>query len=109
MIFDNCNVQVYWPIVLKELSVTFREDPKCALDTSNKTRHGGVWFPGAVLNIAECCLLQRNSPKKRDEDVAVVWRDEGHDDSPVNRLLLRELRDRVMYVELSTFISSYAI
>lgn len=75
----------------------FRGDPKCVLDTSDKLKHGGVWFPGAVLNIAECCLVPMNHPKKQDEDVAVVWRDEGQDDSPVNRMLLRELRDQVMY------------
>ncbi|KAJ8643479.1 hypothetical protein MRB53_005227 [Persea americana] len=96
--FSVNHPEVYWPIVLKELSVVFRGDPKCVLDTSDKLKHGGVWFPGAVLNIAECCLVPMNHPKKQDEDVAVVWRDEGQDDSPVNRMLLRELRDQVMMV-----------
>lgn len=55
-------------------------------------------MPGAVLNIAECCLLPSDVLKKQDDRVAVVWRDEGFDDSPINSLTLKELRDQVMYV-----------
>ncbi|KAF7807068.1 putative acyl-activating enzyme 18, peroxisomal [Senna tora] len=90
--------EVYWPIVLKELSVSFIEAPKCILDTSDKSKHGGTWLPGSVLNIAECCLLSREHPKKEDNSLAIVWRDEGFDDSEVNHLTVKELRQQVMMV-----------
>ena len=35
--------------------------------------------------------------KKHDNSLAVVWRDEGNDDSPVNQMTLKELREQVMY------------
>lgn len=89
--------QVYWSIVLKEIAVSFIEAPKCILDTSDKSKHGGTWLPGSVLNIAMCCLLPRDHPKKDDSSVAIVWRDEGFDDSKVNQMTLKELREQVMY------------
>ncbi|XP_042480556.1 probable CoA ligase CCL12 [Macadamia integrifolia] len=100
-LFQKFTVQhqdVYWPLILRVLSVKFREGPRCILDTSDKSKHGGTWFPGSVLNIAESCLLPTDHPRKRDEDVAVIWRDEGLDDAPVNRMTLRELREQVMMV-----------
>ncbi|XP_039140974.1 probable acyl-activating enzyme 18, peroxisomal [Dioscorea cayenensis subsp. rotundata] len=90
--------EIYWSIAMKEISVLFREGPKCILDTSDKSREGGIWFPGSVLNIAECCLLPMNFPKKTNESIAIVWRDEGSDDSPINAMSLKELRDQVMMV-----------
>ncbi|KAL5980724.1 putative CoA ligase ccl12 [Asimina triloba] len=90
--------EVYWSIVVKELSIIFREEPKCILDTTDKSRHGGVWFPGSLLNIAECCILPTNIPNKQENSVAIVWRDEGHDDSPVKYMLLKEMREQVMLV-----------
>ncbi|KAK2972566.1 hypothetical protein RJ640_022417, partial [Escallonia rubra] len=92
------HVQVYWSIVLKELSILFREPPNCILDTSDKSKHGGTWLPGSVLNIAECCLLPSNYPAKKDDGIAIVWRDEGCDDSNVNQMTLKELREQVMFV-----------
>ena len=71
--------------------------PKYILDTSNKSKQGGTWFPGSFLNIAECCLLPRTHPRKEDNSVAIVWRDEGCDDSNINHMTLKELRERVMY------------
>lgn len=110
--FDSISVlvndsQAYWSIVLKELSVSFREAPKCILDTSDKSKHGGTWLPGSALNIAECCLLPRNHPRKEDSDLAVVWRDEGSEDSHINHITLQELRQQVMYA--LTFIPSYKV
>lgn len=96
--FSVQHPEVYWSVVLKEISVLFREAPKCILDTSNKSKHGGAWLPGAVLNIAECCLLSTNYPKKHDDSLAVVWRDEGCDDSDVNQMTLKDLREQVMLV-----------
>ncbi|XP_021279085.1 probable acyl-activating enzyme 18, peroxisomal isoform X1 [Herrania umbratica] len=90
--------EVYWSIILKELSVIFHESPKCILDTADRSRPGGTWLPGSVLNIAECCLLPSSHPRKEDDSFAVVWRDEGNDDSNVNRMTLKELREQVMLV-----------
>ena len=89
--------QVYWSFILKELSIQFREPPKCILDTSDKSKHGGTWLAGSVLNIAECCILPTNYPSKQDDSLAIVWRDEGCDDSQVNQMTLKELREQVMY------------
>jgi hypothetical protein len=92
------DLQAYWSIVLKELSVSLRGAPNCILDTTDKSKHGGTWLPGLVLNIAESCLLPRSHPRKEDSSVAVVWRDEGCDDSDINRMTLKEFREQVMYV-----------
>ncbi|VAI38517.1 unnamed protein product [Triticum turgidum subsp. durum] len=92
------NQEVYWKIVLKELSIKFLQEPMSILDASDKSKKGGTWFPGAVLNIAECCLLPRPSQNRTDESTAIVWRDEGFDDDPVNRMSLKELRTQVMTV-----------
>ena len=92
--------QAYWEFVLKEISVTFREAPKCILDRTDESKPGGLWLPGSVLNIAECCLLPTAHPRKTDDGVAIVWRDEGFDDSNVNHMTLKELREQVMYALL---------
>ncbi|XP_059429518.1 probable CoA ligase CCL12 [Corylus avellana] len=100
-LFQKFSVQhpeAYWSIVLKELSVSFRGAPNCILDATDKSKHGGTWFPGLVLNIAECCLLPRSHPRKEDSSLAVVWRDEGCDDSDINRMTLKEFREQVMLV-----------
>lgn len=33
---------------------------------------------------------------REDDSVAVIWRQEGEDDLPVNEVLLRDLRDQLM-------------
>lgn len=97
--FNICKYcfQVYWPLILKELSLSFREEPKCILDTTDRTKRSGSWLPGSVLNIAECCLLATSHPKKQENSLAIVWRDEGFDDSSINSMTLRDLREQVMY------------
>ncbi|KAJ8499893.1 hypothetical protein OPV22_010445 [Ensete ventricosum] len=96
--FSAHHPEIYWSAVIKELSVVFHEAPKSVLDTSEKSKNGGAWFPGAVLNIAECCLLPMESQKRTDESVAILWKMEGSDDSPINYLSLKELRNQVMLV-----------
>ncbi|THU73031.1 hypothetical protein C4D60_Mb04t18500 [Musa balbisiana] len=95
---DGAEAEVYWSAVIKELSVVFHEAPKSVLDTSENSKNGGAWFPGAVLNIAECCLLPMESQKRTDESVAILWRNEGSDDSSINYLSLKELRNQVIRV-----------
>ncbi|XP_050369523.1 probable CoA ligase CCL12 [Argentina anserina] len=92
------NPEAYWSILLKELSLQFRDAPKLILDKTEKSRRGGVWLQDSVLNIAECCLLPIRQPRKEDDSVAVIWRDEGCDDSAVNCMTLKELREQVMLV-----------
>ncbi|KAL2343300.1 hypothetical protein Fmac_004585 [Flemingia macrophylla] len=96
--FSVQHPQLYWPLVLKHLSVSFVEPPNCILDTSDPSKHGGTWLPGAVLNIADCCLQPSSHPYKTDDSVAIVWRDEGFDDSEINRITLKQLRHQVMLV-----------
>ena len=103
----NVRVQEYWPLVLEKLSVQFQTKPKCILDTSDKSKPGGTWLPGSVLNIAECCLLSKNEPEKDNEKVAIVWRDERFDDSDVNKMTLSELRRQVMYVLINSSLMNY--
>ncbi|EOY32310.1 Acyl-activating enzyme 18 [Theobroma cacao] len=100
-LFQKFSVQhpeVYWSIVLKELSVVFRESPRSILDKSNKSKPSGTWLPGAVVNIAECCLLPSSHTKKQDDSCAIVWREEGCDNLDVNHIMLKELREQVMLV-----------
>ncbi|XP_028051510.1 probable acyl-activating enzyme 18, peroxisomal isoform X3 [Camellia sinensis] len=100
-LFQKFTVQhpeVYWSFILKELSIQFREVPNCILDTSDKSKHGGTWLPGSVLNIAECCLQATKYPRKQDDSLAIVWRNEDCDDSHVNQMTLKELREQVMSV-----------
>lgn len=94
LVFAN-DFQAYWSIVLKELSVVFHEPPKCILDTTDKSKPGGTWLPGSVLNIAECCLQPASHPSKKEDDVAIVWRDE-MDESVLHHLKLKEFREQVM-------------
>ncbi|MED6158043.1 putative CoA ligase ccl12 [Stylosanthes scabra] len=96
--FSVDNPKEYWSIVLKELSVSFIEAPRCILDTSDPSKHGGTWLPGSVLNIADCCLQPGTHPHKPDDSLAIVWRDEECDDSVVNRMTLKQLRQQVMLV-----------
>eukprot|EP01018_Ginkgo_biloba_P021028 Gb_41827 [translate_table: standard] len=90
--------EVYWSIVFKEISIIFHKSPRCILDTSDKSKPSGVWMPGAVLNVAECCLSPKESIGKQDNSVAIIWRDEGCDEYPVNKMTLGELRAKVMRV-----------
>ncbi|XP_078180968.1 acyl-activating enzyme 18 isoform X1 [Carex rostrata] len=100
-LFQKFTVQhpeIYWSIVTKELSVKFQHPPKCILDRSLKSKEGGLWFPGGVLNIAECCIYPVPFQNKTDSSVAIIWRDEGFDDLPVNYVSVKELREQVMTV-----------
>ncbi|KAI3461883.1 hypothetical protein Pfo_018546 [Paulownia fortunei] len=96
--FSVQHPEIYWLHILNELSIQFSVPPKCILDTSDKSKHGGTWLPGAILNIADCCLQSNNYLKKQDNSLAIVWRDEGRDDHDVEHMTLKELREQVMLV-----------
>ncbi|KAF8010468.1 hypothetical protein BT93_J1181 [Corymbia citriodora subsp. variegata] len=89
---------VYWSIVVNELSLSFHRPPSCILDMSNKSKPWGTWLPGAVYNIAECCLLPSQHQRKGDDSIALAWRDEGYDHMNVNHMTLKDLREQVMLV-----------
>ncbi|KAK6772667.1 hypothetical protein RDI58_027905 [Solanum bulbocastanum] len=94
--FSVQHPEIYWSIVLKELPIHFLEAPKCILDFSDKSKRGGNWLPGSVLNIAESCVCSSNYSNKQDDCVAIVWREEGKDDKEVNCMTLKQLREQVM-------------
>ncbi|XP_049363845.1 probable CoA ligase CCL12 [Solanum verrucosum] len=96
--FSVQHPEIYWSIVLKELPIHFLEAPKCILDFSDKSKRGGNWLPGSVLNIAESCVRSSNYSNKQDDCVAIVWREEGNDDKEVNCMTLKQLREQVMMV-----------
>lgn len=93
--------QVYWSIILKELAVSFHVPPRCVLDTTDKSKHVGTWLPGAVMNIANCCIQPSVHPQKEDSSVVLVWREESdHESSQVKCLTLHGLREQVMYAHI---------
>ncbi|KAF3437940.1 hypothetical protein FNV43_RR20696 [Rhamnella rubrinervis] len=99
--FSVSKPEVYWKTILDEMNVSFSVPPQCILreDVSGE-RHfshpGGEWLPGAFVNPANNCLS--SNCKRNLDDTMVLWRDEGKDDLPVNKLTLMELREEVWLV-----------
>ncbi|XP_054805647.1 probable acyl-activating enzyme 17, peroxisomal [Prosopis cineraria] len=99
--FSVSNPEVYWRTVLHELDVSFSMPPKCILQecTSGETQltyPGGQWLPEASINLAKNCL-NINSRRSLD-DMVIIWRDELHDDLPLHKMTLKELREEVWLV-----------
>lgn len=94
------NPEVYWDMVFNELNILFHVSPSRILDVSTSKDSelfpGGIWLPGAILNAAENCLVLNS--KKKAKDVAIIWRDEGRNDIPLNVLTFEELRRKVCQV-----------
>lgn len=102
LLFYCCFIcQVYWRTVLEELNVSFSVTPKCIVcEHHSGERHpGGQWLPGAFLNPAELCLALND--KRGMDDTVIVWRDEGADELPPNRMTLKKLREEVWYGSFS--------
>lgn len=100
-LITSINLQDYWKTVLEELDISFSVLPqrilKEELCTGSEICHpGGQWLPGAFLNPAKNCLCL-NSNRTWD-DIMVVWRNEGNDEMPVNKLTRRELCSEVWYL-----------
>lgn len=92
--------QVFWKTILDEMNVSFSVPPKTILiddpsEESQLLHPGGRWLPGAYVNPARNCLSI--SSKRNLNDIAVIWRDEGYDDMPVNKMTFEELRSEVWY------------
>ncbi|KAH7279455.1 hypothetical protein KP509_37G020300 [Ceratopteris richardii] len=95
--FSVENPKAYWAGLLEELAIRFHEEPECILATDNLDEcPGGRWLPGASLNIAECCLRPHHA--RKDEAIALIWRDEGMDDTPLKTMTYGELRTKVSHV-----------
>ncbi|XP_074371046.1 putative acyl-activating enzyme 17, peroxisomal isoform X1 [Apium graveolens] len=99
--FSVLNPEVYWKTVLQEMNISFSVPPQCILKEdictgSEQSHPGGQWLPGAFLNPAKNCLCL-NSNRTLD-DIMVVWRNEGNDDMPVNKLTRKELCSEVWLV-----------
>ncbi|XP_078443646.1 acyl-activating enzyme 17 isoform X2 [Wolffia australiana] len=93
--FSSSNPEAYWSTVLDEMGISFSEPPSCVLKENN-SQPGGEWLSGAMLNAAENCLLLNG--KRQEDDVAIIWRDEGFDSLALNRMTLKELRSEVSVV-----------
>ncbi|KAL5987576.1 putative acyl-activating enzyme 17, peroxisomal [Asimina triloba] len=99
--FSFSNPEVYWKMVFQEMNISFSVPPSCILrqHTSGEGQvlyPGGHWLPGAVLNSAGNCLSL--SGKRNSNDVMVIWRNEGDDESPVNHMKLEDFQKEVCRV-----------
>ncbi|XP_071733194.1 probable acyl-activating enzyme 17, peroxisomal isoform X2 [Rutidosis leptorrhynchoides] len=97
--FSASNLEVFWKTILEEMNITFSVPPtRILLDDPSKENQllnpGGRWLPGAYVNPARNCL----STKRRLSDIAVIWRDEGNDETPVNKMTFQQLRSEVWLV-----------
>ncbi|GLJ29227.1 hypothetical protein SUGI_0576530 [Cryptomeria japonica] len=95
------NPEIYWNVVFHEMDISFNVPPSRILHVTsskedNKSFPGGVWLPGAMLNIAETSLVPNS--KKKPNDVAIIWQDEGKNDFPLNVVTYEELRLKVCQV-----------
>ncbi|CAM8982222.1 unnamed protein product [Rhodiola kirilowii] len=93
--FSVSNQEVFWKTILEEMCISFSVPPRHIL-VESPLHPGGQWLPGAFVNPAKNCLTL--NPKRDLNDVVVIWRDEGNDDLPVNRMTLREFREDVWLV-----------
>ncbi|XP_024519246.1 probable acyl-activating enzyme 18, peroxisomal isoform X1 [Selaginella moellendorffii] len=99
--FSVQHPEIFWSIAFEKLSLHFSVEPKQMVDSSDSSRPAGKWLPGAVLNVAHCCLLPKPSIGKTDDRIAIKWRDEGGDDLPPSTMKLWELRHHVSRVAFS--------
>ncbi|XLT40776.1 hypothetical protein HN873_072068, partial [Arachis hypogaea] len=96
--FSVSNPEVFWKNVLDEMNISFSTPPECILrenllGESSLSHPGGQWLPGASINPAKNCLVE--NAKRSLNDTAIIWRDENHDDLPVERMTFKELQEEV--------------
>lgn len=85
------------------MNISFSVPPECIL-REDPTNPGGNWLPCATFNPANNCLSL--SVERTLDDIAVIWRDEGDDETPVNKMTLKDLRGSVWYVYLTLVFGS---
>ncbi|GAA0185741.1 hypothetical protein LIER_33029 [Lithospermum erythrorhizon] len=93
--FSVSNLEEYWKTILQEMNISFSVPPECILQES-PSHPGGQWLPGAYVNPAKDCLSLKG--QRTLEDVAIIWRDEGEENLPVNKMTLQELQSAVWAV-----------
>jgi len=96
--------------VLDEMNISFSKPPECILRDSppgeDPSSHpGGQWLPGASINPAQNCI--NINGKRGLNDTVIIWREEQHDDLPVQRMTLKELREEVWYATNSLSFCYY--
>ncbi|KAJ8452217.1 hypothetical protein Cgig2_006022 [Carnegiea gigantea] len=92
--FSVSKPEVYWNSIFEEMGILFAT-PHCILrETSSYP--GGQWLPGCLLNPAKSCLTL--NARRNLDDIVIVWRDEGEDDMPIEKMTLQELRTEVWSV-----------
>ncbi|EYU38156.1 hypothetical protein ABFS82_04G140800 [Erythranthe guttata] len=87
--------EVYWRTLFDKMNIYFSVPPECTL-REDSTHPGGHWLPHACTNPANNCL--RLNAQRNLNDIAVIWRDEGDDENPVNKMTVKELRSSVWLV-----------
>ncbi|WMV57972.1 hypothetical protein MTR67_051357 [Solanum verrucosum] len=92
--FSVSDQEVFWKTILEEMNISFSVPPECILRES-PSHPGGQWLPGARVNPAKNCLSLR---KRTLSDVAIIWRSEGNDEAPVEKMTCQELRESVWEV-----------
>ncbi|KAK4409509.1 putative acyl-activating enzyme 17, peroxisomal [Sesamum angolense] len=93
--FSVKNPEVYWKTLFDKMNISFSVPPVCIL-REDPTHPGGHWLPCATTNPANNCLSLNS--ERTLEDIAVIWRDEGEDELPINKMTLKELRKSVWLV-----------
>ncbi|KAI3787746.1 hypothetical protein L2E82_00130 [Cichorium intybus] len=96
--FSVSHLEVFWKTILDEMNISFSVSPKAILvddpSKENQLLHPrGRWIPGAYVNPARNCLSL--SSKRSSSDIAVIWRDEGNYETPVNTMTFEKLRSEV--------------
>lgn len=99
----NCGrilFQICWKSVFDEMNISFSKPPECILRDSPTgegplSHPGGQWLPGASINPAQNCI--NINGKRGLNDTVIIWREEQHDDLPLQRMTLKELREEVWY------------
>ncbi|KAH6763477.1 acyl-activating enzyme 17 [Perilla frutescens var. hirtella] len=93
--FSVSNPEVYWKTLFDKMDIYFSTPPECILH-EDPTQPGGNWLPSATTNPANNCLTL--NAQRSHNDIAVIWRDEGDDELPVNKMTIKELRTSVWHV-----------
>ncbi|KAG5572189.1 hypothetical protein H5410_061955, partial [Solanum commersonii] len=83
--FSVSDQEVFWKTILEEMNISFSAPPECILRES-PSHPGGQWLPGARVNRKNCLSLR----KRTLSDVAIIWRNEGNDEAPVEKMTCQE-------------------
>lgn len=99
--FSVSNPEVYWETVFEEMNISFSKPPECILRDNlpgedRSSLPSGQWLPGASINPAQNCLNVNGN--RSLNDTVIIWRDELHDDLPLQRMTLQELRQEIWLV-----------